>query len=324
MSVGQGIIITVALIAMFAFVYNPAAFLFWSIVSPKKAANLLYAEDLGFFGEVMQALNGWMVAMYPFCMKKHFMRVRGLNKYSAELQCRYYFKADSSVEVIWLMSDNAVKRLWKTGTLDDKKQIVAAGKMLSFKQFDDLVKNGMSKEILAYVQRWTPDSNMVRLLITSLQTEVLAFVVKNYGLSAELVEEVFNTKQETLIATVREALVVFSHRQVVLNTQRSGDCEQALLMWESFCNGLKECRLRSEAQKQMNVWQYESFHKAGHTLDVDVVEAMFAKGDVVLCSLIFKYEKDNGCVSDKADALVAANPRLVAALLKVRSEQKAA
>nr|QIM10262.1 hypothetical protein PlAlph_0160 [uncultured Alphaproteobacteria bacterium] len=293
-------------------------------MSPKKAANLLYAEDLGFFSELMEVLNGWMVAMYPFCLKKHFMRVRGLKKYSTKLQCRYYFKVDSSVEVIRLMSDNAVNRLWKTGTSCDKEQIVAAGKMLSVKQFGDLVTNGMSKEMLAYVQRWTPDSNMIHLLITSLQTEVLAFVVKNYGLSAELVEEVFNTKQETLIAAVQDALVVFAHRQVVLNTQRSGDREQALLMWESFCNGLKECRLRSEAQKQMNVWQYEAFHKAGHTLDVDVVEAMFAKGDVVLCTLIFKYEKDNGCVSDKADALVAANPRLSIALLKVRSEQKAA
>lgn len=321
-SVGQGIIIAIVLIAMFILVYNPVMFLFWSIICPKKAAKMLYEADLEWYSEFCIALNCWMIALYPFCMKKHFMALREIKYYSVKEQCKYYRWTERRADVIRQMSDKAVQKLWKENYFDDRVQIASAGVKLSAEQFDYLVRTGQTTQVLAYVRRWTPNADMVRVLIKEGEIQLLVFVVKSYGLSAEVVNEVFASEDEKLIAAVKEALVVYSHRQTVLNTQRSD--EGGRKEWMAFCSSVESGKIRSFAQKAMNGWQYDAFHKAGHALDTEAVEFFFAKGDVPMCTRIFQYEKDNGRVSEKADALVAANPKLTAALLQVMSEQKKA
>lgn len=321
-TVGQWVIIAIVLVAMFLLFYNPIMFLFWSIICPKKAAKMLYEADLEWYSEFCIALNCWMIALYPFCMKKHFMALREIKYYSVKEQCKYYRWTGRRADVIRQMSDKAVQKLWKENYFDDRVQIVSAGVKLSAEQFNYLVSTGQTTQVLAYVRRWTPNAEMVRVLIKEGEIQLLVFVVKSYGLSAEVVNEVFASEDEKLIAAVKEALVVYSHRQTVLNTQRSD--ESARKEWLTFCNSVEKDKIRSNAQKAMNGWQYDEFHKAGHTLDKEAVEFFFAKGDVSMCIRIFKYEKDNGRVSEKADALVAANPKLTAALLQVLSEKKAA
>lgn len=321
-SLGKWIIVAIILIAMVLLVYNPVMFLFWSIISPKKAAKMLYSSDLDTFTEFCIALNGWMVALYPFCMKKHFMEVRGIDNYSATAQCRYYRKTGRRVSVLGQMTNEAVQQLWEGETsFTEKVKIASSGMKLSDKQFAFLVDNHQTEEALAYIRKWTPNANKLRHLIEYDETEVLIPAIRIYGLPAELISLVFAEGKSELIADVQEALVAYSHRQTVLNTQRSD--ENSCKEWITFCNSVKESRVRSNAQKAMNEWQYDEFHKAGHALDASAIEFFFAKGDVSMCIRIFKYEKDNGRVSEKADALVTANPKLTAALLQVLSEKKA-
>lgn len=321
-SLGKWIIVAIILIAMVLLVYNPVMFLFWSIISPKKAAKMLYSSDLDTFTEFCIALNGWMVALYPFCMKKHFMEVRGIDNYSATTQCRYYRKTGRRVSVLGQMTNEAVQQLWEGETsFTEKVKIASSGMKLSDKQFAFLVDNHQTEEALAYIRKWTPNANKLRHLIEYDETEVLIPAIRIYGLPAELISLVFAEGKSELIADVQEALVAYSHRQTVLNTQRSD--ESARKEWLTFCNSVEKGKIRSNAQKAMHGWQYDEFHKAGHALDASAVEFFFAKGDVSMCIRIFKYEKDNGRVSEKADALVTANPKLTAALLQVLSEKKA-
>lgn len=323
-SLGQWIIVAIVLALLLVIVFNPVMFLFWSIVSPRRAARMLYAEDdFGLYSEFVRDLNGWMVALYPFRMKKHFMAVRGINNYSAKAQCRYYRKTGRRISVLGQMTNEAVQQLWEGEfSFEEKVKIASSGMKLSDEQFAFLVDRHQTEEALAYIRKWTPNANKLRYLIEYDETEVLIPAIRIYGLPAELISLVFAEGKSELIADVQEALVVYSHRQTVLNTQRSD--ENGRKEWLTFCNSVEKDKIRSNAQKAMNGWQYDEFHKAGHALDASAVEFFFAKGDVAMCIRIFKYEKDNGRVSEKADALVAANPKLTAALLQVLSEQKAA
>lgn len=323
-SLGQWIIVAIVLALLLVIVFNPVMFLFWSIVSPRRAARMLYAEDdFGLYSEFVRDLNGWMVALYPFRMKKHFMAVRGINNYSAKAQCRYYRKTGRRVSVLKKMTNDALQQLWEGEfSFEEKVKIASSGIQLSDEQFAFLVDSKRrTDEALAYLRQWTPNANKLRHLIEYDEPEVLIPAIRTYGLPAELISLVFAEGKSEMIAAVQEALVVYSHRQTVLNTQRND--EKGRKEWIVFCNTVKENKVRSNAQKSMTVWQYDEFHKAGHALDKEAVEFFFAKGDVSMCSRIFKYEKDNGLVSEKADALVTANPKLTAALLQVLSEKKA-
>lgn len=323
-SLGQWILVAIVLVMLLVFVFNPVMFLFWSIVSPGRAARMLYGEDdFGLYSEFVQGLNGWMVALYPFRMKKHFMEVRGINNYSTKAQCRYYRKTGRRVNVLKKMTNDAVQELWKSETNSNEKvKIASSGMQLTDEQFAYLVDNGEFSQALAYIRQWTPNANKLRHLINYGAHGVLISAIKIYGLPAELISLVFAEGKSELIAAVQEALVVYSHRQTVLNTQRSD--ESARKEWLTFCNSVEKGKIRSNAQKAMHGWQYDEFHKVGHTLDKEAVEFFFAKGDVSMCTRIFSYEQNNGRVSDKAEALIAANPKLTSALLQVMSEQKKA
>lgn len=319
---GKGIIVAVVLLVIFILFLNPVMFLIWSIVRPKAAAGLLYEMDLPVFEDIMQALNGWMIALYPFRMKKYFMEVRGIDNYSAKLQCRYYHQVNSSAATLKQMSDEGRRRLWNKGMNADKAAIIAAGIRLTDEQFRTLAFNGHTKEISLYVSRWTPSSEMVKSLIENHRLGCLVEVCKRYGLSAELVNMLFDQPDKEMVEDAQEALVVYSHRQIVLRTADQ-QSETNMREWNVFCNKVKGGHIRVEAQKLMNSCQYDALHKAGHVLEKAAVEEFLATGDVAMCSRIFKYEENYGRVSDIADALVAANPKLTAALLKVMSEREA-
>lgn len=318
----MGILMVLALLALFIFFLNPVMFLFWSIIRPKAAASMLYEMDFPFFEDIMQALNGWMVALYPFCMKKHFMKVRGIDKYSAKAQCRYYYQANDSVNTIKQMSDEGRRRLWSKGTDADLINIVKAGFVLTDAQFYLLVRRGLNEAINFYICRWTPSSAMISTLISLGRTDHLVNVCARYGLSADLIKMVFDQPSKEMVEAVRKALVVYSHRQIVVNTAEQ-DIAACAREWNVFCNEVKGGHICVEAQKMMNLRQYDVFHKAGHTLDRAAVEKFLATGNVEMCSRIFRYEKDYGRVSEIADSLVTANPKLSAALLKVMSERAA-
>lgn len=318
-SLGKWIIGVILLVMLLVFVFNPVMFLFWSVLVPKGTAKLLYGEDLGLYSKLVQNLNGWMIALYPFFMKKYFMEIRGICNYSAKAQCQYYRKTGRRVSVIKEMSNDAVQMLWESG-FDEREKIVACGLQLSDDQFAFLVNNGPKNTAIAYISQYTPNENKLRHLIKNEAYDVLIPAIKIYGLPEKLISLLFAEGKSETIAAVQEALVAYSHRQIVLHTQRcdmSGGKE-----WKTFCNDVERGKIRSNAQKAMDRWQYTVFHEAGHALDKEAVEFFFERGDVSMCRLIFAYEQNNGRVSEKAKALIAANPKLTTTLLQVVSEAK--
>ena len=313
LKLGQIILIGVVLLLLFIFVLNPVMFCFWSIIFPRNAAECLYDLDLPVFGDIMQALDGWMVRFYPLRMKKHFMEVRGIKHYPSKDQCNYYYHVNLSTETIKQMSDEGRYMLFE-GTKGDKMEIVKAGFSLSDKQFKVLADTHYGAAINIYISRRTPSSEMVKVLIANGMIDSVVCVCRKYGLSADLVKCVFASKNADMIEAVQEALIVYSQCQIVLTT---GDCD-----WKVFCSK-KDERIRVEAQKLMSLKQYEVFHNAGHVLENSAVEAFLAKGDVAMCGRIFRHEKNYGMVSDLAKALVAGNTNLTTAQLRVMAEKSA-
>lgn len=312
---GQFVVGAVALLAMLVVVYNPIAFLVWSLASPKRAAEMLYDIDLPVFEDIVRFLNGWMVALYPFRLKKHFMAVRGINNYSAKLQCRYYWQVNRSSETVKKMSKNAVDLLWKAEDSESKKDIVNAKIQLSNEQFEVLLTNNLYCLVCQYFCKWTPSIAMINALLnigTDMALDMVFEVAEVYGLSSSIIERVFSEFDEKEVSKMQEALNVYSQRQVVISTQNN---EHTLQMWQTFCKN--ESNICFEAQKLMNLWQYKEYVQSGHTLDEKTVEFFMSKGDLPMCTLIFNSEQ--APLSDKSKAFVAANPKLTTALLSCKS-----
>ncbi len=314
-SIAQYVIGAIALIAMLVLVYNPIAFLVWSIASPKRAAEMLYDIDFPVFEDIVRFLNEWMVALYPFRLKKHFMAVRGINNYSAKLQCRYYWQVDRSSETVKKMSKNAVDLLWKAADSESKKDIVNAKIQLSNEQFEVLLANNLYYLVQQYFCKWTPSIAMINALLnvqTDMALDIVFGVAEVYSLSPSVIERVFSELGEKEVSKMQEALNVYSQRQVVINTQNN---DHGLQMWQTFCKN--ESSICFAAQKLMNVWQYKEYVQSGHTLDEKTVEFFMSKGDLPMCTLIFNNEK--APLSNKSKAFIAANPKLTSALLACKS-----
>lgn len=307
---GKCILCIILMILLLVFFFNPVMFLFWSIIEPQGMAQLLYNEDQDcWYLESMRALNGWMIALYPFNMKKHFMEKRGIAYYSAKAQCRYYFSTGRDKSVLRQMTKDAVQELWK-GNQITKSDIAFSGVQLSDEQFADLIDAGCTKEAHFYIHKWTPNVSKLRYLIEHIDIDpkdifvadkigignpvehrklsLLLYAVKTYGLSDELISLVFEKGNSKIIDEVREALVVYSQRQFVLSTQRNG--EDGHKDWITFCNTMKDVGIRFSAQELMTEWQYDVFHKAGYALDVRVINSFLAEGDLSMRRRIFEYE----------------------------------
>ncbi|MBQ8677608.1 MAG: hypothetical protein IJ529_03990 [Alphaproteobacteria bacterium] len=312
----SGVFMGLVLLALFIVFYNPVMFLFWSIVSPKKAADILYGKpELPVFTELMQLLDGWMVWFYPFWMKKHFMKARGIENYSPKLQAKYFYRIDNSIDCIKNMSAEAVHYLFAKSAKDVKMMIAKSGVKLTEDEISLLIYNHCYETLDEYLKKFTPSAKTLRLLasvanMNDCAKTLLVNCIKKYGLSAEMVTHMFGTLHKDIVV---EALKVFAQKRFISRNKNEQDFLTFLDTEES---------ITPEAQVCINTTQYIAFHNRKNTLDDNVVVYFLSQGNVEFCKLIFSFEKDHGLVNDKAKAIVNANPELKSAYLGVIRSQK--
>ena len=309
---GKGIIIAIALIAMFVFIYNPVSFLLWAIFAPRAAASLMWDMDIDVFSEVMQALSGWIEYFLPFRGRKYFMAMRGIKKYSPKLQVKYYNASKQKSEVVKKMTDNALQLLWMTGNADDWSNIANAGIALSDKQFDQMMNQKCSNIIYAYVSKNTPNQHMLHMLMNEVDDawlDILGYCVRRYGLPAPLVKRMYEHCNEKAKKVCEDNLEIFSDLQFVLGTQKSTD---SMREWRWACE--KKLDICVEAQRCMTVAQYIAYFENGLKLDIRAIRYFLSKGDLQMASYLFKQEYEAITNDDEAMAYVAANPQLMRSL----------
>ena len=302
---GKGIIVAIALIAMFLFIYNPVAFLLWAIFAPRTAAKMMWDMDI----DVFQALSGWIEYFLPFSHRKYFMKQRGIGNYSAKLQVKYYnVSKRPKVEVIKEMTDDAVQLLWETGISDDWINIANAGIALSDKQFDQMMNQKCSNFIYAYVSKNTPNQHMLHMLMNEVDDawlDILGYCVRRYGLPAPLVKRMYEHCNEKAKKVCEDNLVIFADCKFVLGTQ-SGE---GLNEWGWACEKKRE--ICFQAQKCMSLSQYIRYFKNDLKLDIRAIRYFLSKGDLSMASYLFKKEYEAISNDDEAMADVAANPQLM-------------
>lgn len=309
-AVGEGIVIAIGLVLMVVLFYNPVMFLLWSIVTPKRAANMLYKFDVPIFMPAMRALNGWMICLYPFCMKKYFMAARGLSHYSVPLQIRYYKtrKECMAPKIAKAMSAEAIAYLWEHTDVPtvDRVNILRSGRKLTDQQVRNLIYGTDSwwHEVETYLQTWTPSVSVSEALLGAGKEHkeirrIFLNCVETYGLPAELIEMSLNSDMSDDVQT---ALEHFAQRTFVHRTAGPS----AAADFAAFCR--KTDAICDKAQMAMNGWQYEAFHSAGHKLSTAAVEDFLQKGDMDICTKIFQYEEN---LSPLAKSLIHADPKLM-------------
>lgn len=309
-AVGEGSVIAISLMAMVVLFYNPVMFLLWSIVMPKKAANMLYKLDIPVFIPAMQVLNGWVIWLFPFRMKQHFMWAHGLSNYGVRLQVRYY-NAHKSAKTVNAMSAEAIDYLWKNSQkpIVDWINIAETDKQLKDSQMADLIQNNYLKHTQDLVRKWTPSAETLSRLLEACENgseewqEVFLFCVETYGLPQSLIDAALDSE---MAEDVQTALEHFAQRTFVRNHMAALQNDSS---FEDFCRKTKT--ICDEAQMAMNSWQYEAFHNAGHKLSTAAIESFLQKGNLDICTRIFRYEENHGLVSAKAKALINANPQLM-------------
>lgn len=324
-NIGKGILITIILIGMILFWFNPIFFLPISLLAPKAAADSLYDLDIEIFSDFWQMFYTPWVALLPMRWKKYFMAVRGIRDYSAGTQLKYYRAVAGAMpkkqrEIISQMSDDAQKLLWKRGSDDDRIQLGTVGYKPSIAQLRRLDTGVLDHLLTGYAKKNTLSEDILDLLLERGLTHLFVMHAEKNGLSARMVSKVFSLnglssgdpkriEREKLMTAIKEALQRYAEKQTVLRTQHG--TSQNVREWEAFLAEMQTLgrELCLVAQCSMNVWQYEAFHKAGFLLSQKAVAALLSFGEETMCKQIFAYEPAES-FTDKAKALIDANPKL--------------
>ena len=310
-NIGKGILITIILIGMILFWFNPIFFLPISLLAPKAAADSLYDLDIEIFSDFWRAFYQPWVAILPMRWKKHFMAVRGISEYSPCSQVKYYrnvaFSDEEKQDVAGKMSSEATDLLWKKGSDLDRIILVKAGYRPNMEQLERL-NNGVLDHVLhSYLRRYTPSDELLEMMMRHELKPYFISSAEKSGLSARVINKVFQDKDEKFVENVKQALQRYSERQVVLRTQNMPNLGEK--EWKLFLKDMEGKEIAPAAQKAMKLWQYIEYHDAGFMLAPMVIEYFLSYGVEDICARIFTYEPDES-FTDKARAFVAANPKL--------------
>lgn len=310
-NIGKGILITIILIGMILFWFNPIFFLPISLLAPKAAADSLYDLDIEIFSDFWRAFYQPWVALLPMRWKKHFMAVRGISEYSPCSQVKYYrnvaFSDEEKQDVVGKMSSEATDLLWKKGSDLDRIILVKAGYRPNMEQLERL-NNGVLDHVLhSYLRRYTPSDELLEMMMRHELKPYFISSAEKSGLSARVINKVFQDKDEKFVENVKQALQRYSERQVVLRTQNMPNLGEK--EWKLFLKDMEGKEITPAAQKAMKLWQYIEYHDAGFMLAPMVIEYFLSYGVEDICARIFTYEPDES-FTDKAKAFVAANPKL--------------
>lgn len=295
-------------VVLFVLIYNPLSFLFWSIILPKKAAILLYDYDaeLKVLTPFARVLNGWMVHLYPWYMKRHFMTVQGPSEYSVRAQMRWILEHPDDLKKL---SPEALRTSLE-GTTSDQviKKLIEAGVVLT----DDEVYNFIQKDTLrtAYLRHHTVSDRVLKRLIFNKPVgteDILVEAFKKNGASASIIETLFEYAKDLYTERIQKALVTYQQRRFIISHT---EIDEALRKF--FIKNILEV----EAQEALTPAQYQAYHQMGKTLSDEVICYYLSRENMPMAGLIFEFEPNHGLNSEKAKALVAASTILTNRLYK--------
>lgn len=314
----EGSYIALAVAMLLVFIYNPLVFIPYSLLAPKGAAGILYA-DLPVLAEFLQTFYRPWVALLPMRWKRYFMAKRGLVFYSAKQQVKYYRHSsaegdDCKIKILKSLSREACAQIWHDNIKpEDHILLIKSGFVLNDEQFLFLLnyaefgKHWNISLVQTCLAKNTPsDTQKLELLEMSEKTSCSDFLtlffdcIKKYGASAELVNRVFEEHPQAT-AELKSALQEYSERQIALY----GKAE----IWAQFLIEKARETITVSAQKAMAVWQYKAFHAAGFKLSEEAINYFLSKADREMCRLIMAYEPAEA-FNEIAQTLITANPEL--------------
>ena len=305
-------------VIMFIFIYNPVAFLLWSIFAPKKAAK---AATLGQF-RWMEAMVKPMHYLYPLGMKKWFVKEYGLWNYSEELQRKVFFafRERGNVEEMTHLFQTMSKECYNVAlfgaTSVDQEAALLADITLTtedLKLLDLSVvrkyaeKHTLPAEYLILVFKEyhisADERNLSKQDRWDYLSKILLFHVERHGTTKEFIDFLSNQNDEAFKEAFKKSLKAFSERQVVNNMNNHG------LNIMEFTTYIKDNPvMEPQTQKLLEPWQLEIFLKFYQPAD-EAVCYLLNKGDLQIANILFK-NKDVQ-FSETAQLLIKSNSRLV-------------
>ena len=308
---------------VFIFVYNPVAFLLWSIFAPKKAAR---AATSGQFRR-MEAMVKPMHYLYPLGMKKWFVKEYGLWNYSEELQRKVFFafRERGNVEEMTHLFQTMSKECYNVAlfgaTSVDEEAALLADITLSaedLKLLDLSVvrkyaeKHTLPAEYLIFVFKEyhisADERNLSKQDRWNYLSKILLFHVERHGATREFIDFLNRQNDEAFKEAFKKALKAFSERQVVNNMNNHG------LNIMEFTTYIKDNPvLEPQTQKLLEPWQLEIFLKFDQPAD-EAVCYLLSKGDIQIADILFK-NKDVK-FSETAKMLIKSNSNLLMAYIR--------
>lgn len=305
-------------VIMFIFVYNPAAFLLWSIFAPKKAARAATAGQFRWMEKLVKPMH----YLYPLGMKKWFVKEYGLWNYSEELQRKTFFafrergNVEEMTHLFQTMSKECYNLALFGATSVDEEAALLADITLSaedLKLLDLSVvrkyaeKHTLPAEYLILVFKEyhisADERNLSKQDRWDYLSKILLFHVERHGATREFIDFLNRQNDEAFMANFKKALKAFSERQVVNNMNNHG------LNIMEFTTYIKDNPvLEPQTQKLLWPWQLEIFLKFYQPAD-EAVCYLLSKGDIQIADILFK-NKDVK-FSETAQMLIKSNSRLV-------------
>jgi len=210
------------------------------------------------------------------------------------------------------LSPEAFDMLWDMRTYCD----ILCTKKLTTSQFEWLVHSRKYVAIERHIAKYTLSDEKAILLLKSQDFNVRDIFLKQVrtkGLSPKLVASLFSKKNSSLQPCVKKALIVFEQTQVVKATKDA----QASQVWREFCKSTELC---VEAEKELNLHQYKILASEGKKISDNAVfhhlsQVGYSPQHAKLADTIIQNQLVGAQLSDKLEALIAANPTLKKMLL---------
>lgn len=307
---------------VFIFVYNPVAFLLWSIFAPKKAAR---AATSGQFRR-MEAMVKPMHYIYPFFMKKYFIKEYGLWNYSEDLQRRTFFafRKNSDVEEMTNLFQSMSKECYNAAlfgaTSVDQEAAILADITLTA---DDLglldscyvekyaEKHTLPAEYLIWVFKTyhvsADETNSSKAAAWNFHAKMLLSHVERHGATKEFIDFLNRQNDEAFMEAFKKALKAFSERQVVYQ-MRNPKCNYEFLRYVQ-----DNPVLEPQTQKLLEPWQLEIFLKFDQPAD-EAVCYLLNKGDLQIANMLFN--NIGVQFSETAKMLIKSNSNLLMAYIR--------
>lgn len=312
------------LVLTFVLFWNPISFLFWALVAPNLATQILYDDNFEVLDEVIKVLNAWIVSLLPWYSKRRFIEADLLRNFSGKVQFKYFRKENHTADCLKQMDDEGVKYTWNHGSYEERGMIAEVPLKLTDDQFKWLLKQGFNDAARTYLGTYTPTNGNYKALLKAIvegnekAVDTFLAAVVRYGISSSRLTSVLDSAEYTdaLKTSLKDAVWRFGQKSLVQRYQDSCyRCE-----FSDFCQQNKT--ICEEAQSRMALWQYEIYHKTGHELSPAVVVSILKGGDRAWAKQIFSFEPNFGIESETTQAIVNANPELLRILIAVRQSKQ--